>query len=130
DRLRDLVGRLAGDVDLRRRQLALVDHHDRAVFPFDGWQHDYRNDNAQRPTSDARPTPKGPDRGRLAAGNAIVAGSWELSLKKTYRSPLRIDVDAVERGRLAQAGHPPDFATELDNETGADAGDETAHRQD
>ena len=35
----DLFRGLAGDVQLRRRQLALVDHHDGVVFPLDGRQH-------------------------------------------------------------------------------------------
>ena len=39
DGLGDVVGGLARDVDLGRRQLALVDHHDRIVFPLDGGQH-------------------------------------------------------------------------------------------
>ena len=39
DRLRDVFRRLAGDVDLGCRQLPLVDHHDRVVFPFNRRQH-------------------------------------------------------------------------------------------
>ena len=39
DGLGHVLGGLAGDVDLRRRQLALVDHHDGVVFPLDGRQH-------------------------------------------------------------------------------------------
>ena len=37
--LGDLPGCLAVDVDLLGRQLALVDHHDRPVVPFDSWKH-------------------------------------------------------------------------------------------
>ena len=39
DRFGDVVRRAAGHVHLDRRQLALVDHHDRVVFPFDCRQH-------------------------------------------------------------------------------------------
>jgi hypothetical protein len=39
DRLGDVLGRPAGDVDLGPRQLALVDHHDAGVVPLDGRKH-------------------------------------------------------------------------------------------
>ena len=39
DRLRHFLRAPAGDVDLRRGQLALIDHHDDIVFAGDGGQH-------------------------------------------------------------------------------------------
>ncbi len=39
DRPGDFLRGLAGDIDLRRRQLALVDHDDDVVFPLDGGEH-------------------------------------------------------------------------------------------
>jgi hypothetical protein len=47
DRARDLRRRLAADVDLLRRQLALVDHDDDVVFPRYCWKHDSRELSSQ-----------------------------------------------------------------------------------
>ena len=54
----------------------------------------------------------------------------ESQLEQADRSPVLVDVDAHERRRLPQAGHPLHVAAERHDEPGAGARHQAAHRAD